>query len=75
MSALNETWDGVPGWHHIHPDHVAGSRFNRKHPAHAKLAQQPSWGHGYIGHLDDMGVITHHLRKGKVTRGKPWKIE
>lgn len=72
---LSETWDGQPGWHFIHGDHVAGSRFDSRKPLHAKVAKTPIGGTGYIGHVDDMGQITHHLKNGKPKSGKPWRLE
>jgi len=56
-------------------DHVASARYNPNNARHAELAKGPnslSILGAYIGYLDDMGIITHHLVKGKPKPGKPW---
>jgi hypothetical protein len=71
---LNEGWDGTPGWHLMQADHEVTTRYNPKSPTHAAIAKDPNPGNrvgAYIGHLDDMGQVTHHLVNMRPKKGRP----
>lgn len=71
MARVTEGWNGTPGWHHLEADHEVTKPLTKSNRDELlKNHHSPSHA-GYLGKLDDMGEITHHVSNGKVVPGKP----